>query len=287
MAKNRIRPYEYKVENGATIAEPQEAEVIRNIYKEYAAGLSYKAIAKALTAEGIRYMPDKPTWNKNMIARILQNSTYLGTEKYPQIIENIDFHSAQQVFKPYTHTESQDIKTLKPLLVCGICGEPIKRRFTKKGVERWYCPSDIGHIKTTLTDKTLLQSIELLQKYLAENPQSAKSQKKKDNKVNIGIIRLQNEIDLAISEPNADTIDIQKRITQLAVQKYALCDDCGDDGAELIKQIAQMKDTKLDSKRLKAITVQIKITYTAAIELVLNNGQIVRSHGSERSEHYE
>lgn len=60
-----------------------EACIVRRIYSDYAAGQSYKKIAEMLTAEGIRYMPQKPVWNKNMVARILQNQNYLGNRKFP------------------------------------------------------------------------------------------------------------------------------------------------------------------------------------------------------------
>ena len=49
MAKNRMNPYGYQIESGKTAIEPQEAEIIRRIYREYAEGLSYLAIATALT----------------------------------------------------------------------------------------------------------------------------------------------------------------------------------------------------------------------------------------------
>lgn len=284
MAKNRTYPYGYKMENGATAIEPAEAEVIRTIYKEYADGKSYKAIAMALTAEHIRYMPDKPAWNKNMVARILQNSTYLGTDKYPKIIESTSFRLAQQAFKPYTHTESQDIKMLKPLLVCGICGEPIKRRLKTSGAERWYCPLDTQHIKTALTDELLLQSIEILQRSLARNPRSARQTKRKGNQVDISTIRLQNEIELAISAPNADVAALQKQITELATQKYALCQDEDNGSTELMRVIAQMSHAKLDSDSLKVITAQIKITHTTATELILKNGQIIKPYTAEKGE---
>ncbi len=72
MAQNRYIPYGYKIENGAIAPCREEAEVIRRIYSLYVMGQSYKAIALALTEEGLRYASEKPDWNKNMVARILQ-----------------------------------------------------------------------------------------------------------------------------------------------------------------------------------------------------------------------
>lgn len=275
MAKNRIRPYGYKIEGGKTAIELREAEVIREIYRQYAAGLSYKAIAQALTSQGVRYIPDKPIWNKNMVARILQNESYLGAGKYPPIIEAADFYAAQQAMKPYTHTEPQDIKTLKPLLVCGICGEPVKRRLKTAGGERWYCPADANHIGTALTDEALLQSIKILQRQLAQNPRPARAQKKKTNQIDLATIRLQNEIDLALSQPESDPAAIQQSITALAARKYALCHDA-EDGSPEIDQINQLGKAELDSGRLAEITAQIKVAHTQAVALVLKNGLCIK-----------
>lgn len=275
MAKNRIRPYGYKIEGGQTAIEPQEAESIRRIYRQYAAGLSYKAIAEELTADGIRYMPEKPAWNKNMVARILQNESYLGTDKYPAIIETAEYHSAQQSMKPYTHTESQDIKNLKPLLFCGICGEPVKRRLKTAGGERWYCPADTNHISVAVTDETLLQGIGKLGQLLAEQPRMAKQVTSANNQVSLETARMQNEIDSELCGENMDYTAVQEKIICLAGQKYALCHDKGEDGTDIVHQLTALKGHPPTGELLKAITQQIKVEHTQVTALVLKNGKII------------
>lgn len=275
MAKNRIRPYGYKIEGGKTAIDPREAEVIRRIYREYAAGRSYKSIAQALSGDGIHYMPDKPLWNKNMVARILQNVNYLGTDKYPAILGAAESRLARQARKPYTHTESADVKALKPLLVCGVCGEPVKRRLKTDGGERWYCPADTGHIGTALTDEALLQSIEALQGRLAAAPGMAVGTEGTDKQIDITVIRLQNEIDQALTQPEPDHAAIEAGILSLAAQKYALCRDREDD-MELAEQISRMEAGRLDSAALKAVTARIIVEHTRAIALVLKNGQTIQ-----------
>ena len=280
MIKNRTRPYGYKVEGGRTAVDPVEAETIRGIYRRYAEGLSYKAIAEALTAEGVRYMPDKPVWNKNMVARILQNQTYLGTDKYPAIIDAAASRSARQAQKPYTHTESPDIKALKPLLVCGVCGEPVRRRLKADGGERWYCPADTGHVAVALTDEALLQSIAALQRHLAEHPHLAQAREASGKQIDLGTIRLQNDIDLSLSRPEIDPAAIQDSILSLAAQKYALCDDDG----ELTARLRELDGGPLDCGLLREITAQIKVVHTGAAALVLKNGQTVQPDTAGKGE---
>jgi hypothetical protein len=284
MAQNRYLPYGYKIENGKTTIELQEAETIRRIYSQYAQGLSYKKIAEQLTESGVKYMSDKPQWNKNMVARILQNQSYLGTERYPVIIENSLSHAVRQMAKPYTHTESKDIKVLKPLLFCGICGAQVKRRLKTSGEERWYCPSDAKHIAVALTDETLLTGIGTLKNYLTENRFLVKPQQNTDNQIDIGVIRMQNQIDLALNQPGADLTEVQQSIMELASQKYSLIKDARCHGKELKEKIAQLSSPQLDSRLLKEITAQIQITHTSVTALVLKNGQIISLPTAEKGE---
>lgn len=282
MIKNRTRPYGYRVEGGRTAVDPAEAETIRGIYRRYAEGLSYKSIAEALTAEGVRYMPDKPVWNKNMVARILQNQAYLGTDKYPAIIDEAASRSARQAQKPYTHTESAEIKALKPLLVCGVCGEPVRRRLKADGGERWYCPADTGHISVALTDEALLRSIAALQQHLGERPHLAQAGEVSGKQIDLGTIRLQNDIDLALSQPEIDPANLQDRILSLAAQKYALCDDTGSE--VLMERLRELDGGPLDSGLLRKITAQIKVVHTGAAALVLKNGQTVQPDTAGKGE---
>lgn len=279
MAKNRYLPYGYKIENGKTALEPHEAEIIRRIYRAYAKGLSYKTIAEQLTAEGICYLPEKSVWNKNRVARILQNERYDGSEKYPAILEASQRQAAKTMQKPYTHTESADIKTLKPLLVCGVCGEHLRRRLKTSGEERWFCPSDVKHIGTALTDDILLESIENLQNCLAENPQLAAAPPKEDSRIDLGVIRLQNEIDHALSRQEPDLPQIRQSILALASQKYAITEGAEDDGAF---SLPRLNSSDLDAQGLKDITKQITVTYTSATALILKNGQIIQPPAAEK-----
>lgn len=281
--KNRHIPYGYKIENGKAAVEPKEADAIRRIYSQYAQGLSYKKIAEQLTGLGVRYMPGKPEWNKNMVARILKNQNYLGTEKYPPILEKGLQKAAKQMAKPYTHTESADIKMLKPLLFCGICGKQIRRRLKASGEERWYCPSDVKHVAVTLIDEELLEEIEKLQAYLAKNQSIIKMQKDTDNQIDISVIRIQNEIDHALSRPEIDISQIQQSIMELVSRKYALIQDDGDE-KELKEKISQLADRSINSRMITEIMSQIQITHTKATAFVLKNGQNMPLQNAEKGE---
>lgn len=217
-------------------------------------------------------MADKPEWNKNMVARILKNQNYIGIGKYPAILEKGLQKAAEQMAKPYTHTESPDIKILKPLLFCGVCGEQIKRRLKTSGEERWYCPSDVKHIAVTLTDEEILREMEAWQGYLAENQSIVKIQENTDNQIDIGIIRMQNEIDHALSRAEINTAEIQKSITELASKKYILIQDTSK-GEELKEKISWFGHNPLDCKLIQETMAQIQLEHTSITAVILSNGQ--------------
>lgn len=91
---NRKQPFGYKMEFGEIVPQPQEAETVQSIYQKYLAGASFNQLTEQLQTEGIPYDADKP-WNKNMVARILEDDRYIGGKNFPALIETEQFHAAQ------------------------------------------------------------------------------------------------------------------------------------------------------------------------------------------------
>lgn len=115
---NRKQPFGYKMEFGEIVPQPQEAETVRSIYLQYLAGASFKQLAERLQAESVPYDGDK-SWNKNMVARILEDDRYIGEKHFPALIPTEQFHAAQERRKEmrpeYKQTPAQ--KELRKL--CG------------------------------------------------------------------------------------------------------------------------------------------------------------------------
>ncbi|WP_300754791.1 recombinase family protein [uncultured Oscillibacter sp.] len=123
MAGNRKLPFGYRMERGEVTENPAEAEAVREIFHRYLAGASYTALVEHLRDAGPAYDGDKP-WNKNMVARILENAKYTGNRGFPAVIPAEAFHKAQEQKKtratPSAKTSAQ--KELRRL--CG--GNPPK-----------------------------------------------------------------------------------------------------------------------------------------------------------------
>ena len=82
---NRKLPFGYKMVMGEIVIHPQEAQAVQGIYARYLAGASFNDITDHLKEKGPSYDVDK-LWNKNMVARILEDTRYTGQSGYPAII---------------------------------------------------------------------------------------------------------------------------------------------------------------------------------------------------------
>ena len=74
---NRFLGYD-KDEDGNLVINPEEAEVVKRIYREYLEGKSYNEIGKGLTADGIKTAAGNEYWLASTLKKILSNEKYIG-----------------------------------------------------------------------------------------------------------------------------------------------------------------------------------------------------------------
>ena len=128
---NRKQPFGYKMEFGEILPQSQEAETVRSIYQQYLAGASFNQLTEWLQAEDVPYDGDK-LWNKNMVARILEDDRYIGGKNFPALIEAEQFHAAQERRKEM-HPECKQTPAQKELrrLCGGIVPDSVARKVLK------------------------------------------------------------------------------------------------------------------------------------------------------------
>ncbi len=80
-------PYGYRIENAAAAIDEPIAEKIRQLFEEYLESGSMRAAAMKV---GI----DK---THSVIGRLLRNKVYLGTDYYPQIVDEEIFEKVQEL----------------------------------------------------------------------------------------------------------------------------------------------------------------------------------------------
>jgi len=92
---NRFLGYT-KDENKRLVIVPEEAEVVKRIYREYLEGASLLQIARGLEADGILTAAKKPKWRPETLKKILQNEKYIG-DALLQKTYTVDFLSKKRV----------------------------------------------------------------------------------------------------------------------------------------------------------------------------------------------
>ena len=93
---NRRQPFGYQIYGGRITVNDSEADIVRYIFRAYLGGASFNDIKLNLLKQQVSYDGDK-AWNKNMIARILGDRRYVGTDVYPQILLCKEFEAAESI----------------------------------------------------------------------------------------------------------------------------------------------------------------------------------------------
>ncbi len=166
-------------ENKNLVIVPEEAKVVRRIYREFLSGKSLNDIAKGLTADGIATPAHKKQWRVTTVQGILTNEKYYGAaflgktckmdvlskkridsdeiyyveNSHPAIIDKATWDIAQaemkkrQEYRTGTKTCNGKYSSKYPFskrLTCGECGLPLRRHAqTIKRVytRTWVCPT--------------------------------------------------------------------------------------------------------------------------------------------------
>lgn len=85
-----------KDENKHLVIVPEEAEVIKRIYREYLEGSSMNKIKKGLEADGVLTGSGATTWHPSTINKILRNEKYIG-DALLQKTYTVDFLTKKRV----------------------------------------------------------------------------------------------------------------------------------------------------------------------------------------------
>ena len=92
---NRFLGYT-KNENKHLVIEPEGAEIVKRIYREYLEGASLLQIARGLESDGILTAASKAKWRPETLKKILQNEKYIG-DALLQKTYTVDFLSKKRV----------------------------------------------------------------------------------------------------------------------------------------------------------------------------------------------
>ena len=77
MGTKRKLPFGYKMESGRVVIDSVEKSWVLHLFSRYNMGVSIRELTEFMNNTAVPYDPGKP-WNKNMVARILADTRYLG-----------------------------------------------------------------------------------------------------------------------------------------------------------------------------------------------------------------
>lgn len=226
MKKTRFIPYGYTIRDGRTVVEHNEAEIIRYIFDEYIKGASLKDLAEDLTRRKIPYTEKSDVWDKARIARIIDNSKYLGDGDYDPIIDEDTYEGAVSAKtarqRNTVEKECEGIALLRNRVKCEKCGSPMVRRIcSKRSIkESWTCTNDECGYRLRISDGDLLMKITLLMNRIIENTELMIPKPKTRPKDSPKVAALQNEIDTELNRGNPSQEYVVSKVCDIASQLY-------------------------------------------------------------------
>ena len=291
MPKNRTIPFGYCMKNGEITTEPKEVYAVVAIFDEYLKGRSLSEIAKLMQSEKIRYNAISDKWNKNMVKRIIENEKYLGTDKYPQIIDDDTFRLANEkrIRKATTlDLIPDDLQKIRKRTYCSECGHRLSRIGGNSKYEKWDCRNpDCYKFEYRLTDQMIIGAVLNVLNSAIANPSLLElGGEISTYSPTADVIRKQNEINQMTDSPQVDFDRVKSEIFKLAEMKYDCCtyNDSPQKTEEIKALLENHKQLNtLDIGLFKSCVNRILISHFCTIEVELINGTRIQNI-SERNE---
>jgi hypothetical protein len=229
------------VADGKVAVNAAEADAVREIFRRYADGEGYQAIADAMSESGVCYHIGKPEWNKNMVKRVLENAKYIGENGYPAIVAATEFERVQAL---------QASKTANYRELSG------NERLIRSRLE------NLGNVRLREIGSGLETRVTALLNKIIENPELLSAAPPDAPAPGVEMLRLQNELNRELTTPDFDSDRAVALVFALAAEKYAALPD-----VTLYNEIAALRaefktrkpltvfDAELFDRAVRAVTV--------------------------------
>lgn len=239
----RRQPFGYQICGGRVAVKCSEADIVKYIFRAYIGGASFNDIKLNLLKQQVSYDGDK-AWNKNMIARILGDRRYVGTDGYPQILLCEEFEAAESIrtSKISTDTRSEARRLLYKL------SDKRPAAQTEADVLGIALIHDPSLIKEPKTAPEVTETFELQQAF----------------------------DDLLLVQP-IDEVKAKRLIFQMASVQYSAVDNSEYETTRPQRIISKREpQTELDADLLAKIVDKV-IVNRISTQVILKNGQIINS----------
>lgn len=244
MSKRKL-PFGYEMKQGQIVVMCDEAELVQTMFGWYLADKSLACITTQLREQNVAYDIGR-MWNKNIVARILEDERYLGSHGYPRLV-------TQEIF---------DTVAIRRKEIAKDAEIPESRKALRKVCKR-----------ISVTDELTQQVLELLN-LLISNPhiiQTPKDQKPKATMVEV----LQQQFEEAMNQPEVDDTELQKMVLELGAARYTEISSATYETRRLHAILDGASPmTELRGDFLQAIAVSVQ-KCKGVLSMELRNGQII------------
>lgn len=243
----RIRklPFGYQVVMGKIVRHPQEAKLVEHIFHQYTTRATYNSLVAELREQPVPYDAGK-VWNKNMVARILEDRRYTGESGFPPVIDAEILERAHQK-RSVWQTAPQKTES-----------QTILRQLS-------------GHTATKEMERGVLH----LLNSLIRNPQRIRMPETVQP-IGANIQELQRKLTAIMDCQPVDEDAAKKLILAIAAAQYDAIGPCKYETMRLRRLFAQWQPmTKLDAALLRSSVSAIRCYRDGSLEIRLKNDQII------------
>lgn len=241
---NRKQPFGYRMEFGVIVHHPLEAPLVEKIFRQYVSGATYSTLVTELRSQPVPYAEGK-VWNKNMLARILEDKRYIGESDYPAII------SAEVLAEALRKRSSRQ--------------QSSQKTEAQKVLRRIY-----GH---KVAERTERQVLNLLNR-LAESPERITAPPSKEH-LQAEQWQLRRKLDAVMAQQPIDEGAAQKLLLAIAAAEYCAIGNEEYETARLQRVFAQCQPmTELDAALLQSSVSAIFTHSNGSLAIRLKNGQV-------------
>ena len=239
---NRKPPFGYQMRMGEIVRNEPEAKAVQDIFLQYTLGASLKEIAVQMNKNGPAYDEGK-SWNKNMVARILENTKFTGTGSYPKLVDINLFEAAAE-----------------------------KRQTKQRLPERTPAQKALKRVCSKPTTPEIEQQVTHLLSRLTEQPECITHPEQKSKPI---YATTQAELDEVLNTQPLDEVAARSLICKLAQEQYAAIGNEEYETERLRRLFAAFECTAELNAELLQSTVSAVLVTCQTVRLQLKNGQII------------
>ena len=266
--KIRKIPFGYEMRMGKICVKERESTLVKQIFQRYSEGISYNQIVGILSNQPVPYRKNDQPWNKNMVARILQDERYTGTKEFPLVIDLGLFQEVQRK-RPQTGGASKndkEVRQLRELVVCSRCNS----QMVKRAKANWFCPV-CGERSVKLEDQALLEGIQNLlftitQEKVCIMESSRPHREYRDLEV---------QLEQLLSKPGQDEARAKELAMALAEAQLADIDSKQYETLRIWSLLKKQGEQPMEADQIRMIVETVYLHPDGSLRLKLKNGQII------------